>query len=146
MLALVMFLINAANQVSSPYSNLKSLDQSAADILTASDEAGILRPVIYLYGIPKYENEYTNYRNLLEDYISSFLSSNIGFTLIGHEIKNGTPDIEYFSLIGSSIEISALESGGEGIAVNFFLGSFTSAVFGQYFEQYLVQLYFWEKF
>ena len=74
------------------------------------------------------------------------VSNNIDYALIAHEIINGTINENYFSLIGSSTALAALQKGGEGVVANYHLGSFTSAMFGQYSMQYLVQLYLWEKF
>ncbi|MHA2202475.1 MAG: hypothetical protein ACW991_02185 [Candidatus Hodarchaeales archaeon] len=146
MLVLALLLISATNQTLSSYSNLTGLDQSATDILTAADEAGLLRPVIYLYEYARYGEEYSYYRNLLDEYIFAMVSNNIDYFLIAHEINNGTIDQDYFSLIGSSTALAALQQGGEGVVANYHLGSFTSATFGQYSTQYLVQLYLWEKF
>ncbi len=146
MLVLALLLIGATNQTLSSYSNLIGLDQSATDILTAADEAGLLRPVIYLYGDSRYREEHSYYKDLLDEYIFAMVSNNIDYTLIAHEINNGTIDQDYFSLIGSSTALAALQQGGEGVVANYHLGSFTSATFGQYTTQYLVQLYLWEKF
>jgi len=146
MLVLALLLINATNQTLSPYSNLTSMDQSATDILIAADEAGLLRPVIYLYGNTKYEADYSSYRSQLEEYISIVVSDNIDYALIAHEINNNTVESNYFSPIGSSTAISAIQQGGEGVVANYHLGSFTSATFGHYSTQYLIQLYLWEKF
>jgi len=146
MLVLALLLINAANQTRTPYTSLMSLDQSATDILLAADEAGLLRPVIYLYGNSRYEIEFSAYQSQLDDFLSSILSTNIDYTLIAHEVHDGTLDQIYFTLIGSSANIVALQQGGEGIVANYHLGSFSSAAFGQFNSQYLVQLYLWEKF
>jgi hypothetical protein len=146
MLVLALLLIGATNQTLSSYSNLTGLDQSATDILTAADEAGLLRPVIYLYGDTRYGEDYSYFRNLLDEYIFTMVSNNIDYALIAHEIKNGTINQDYFSLIGSSTTLSALQQRGEGVVANYHIGSFTSATFGSYFTQYLVQLYLWEKF
>lgn len=145
MLVLALLLINAAELTSSPTGKLSNLDQSASDILATADEAGILRPVVYLYGDPRYEVDYTFYQNLLNDYFSSVLTQNIDYALIAHEIINGTIKSDFFSLIGSPAKIIALKQGGEGVIANYHLGSFTSATFGQYSTHYLVQLYLWEK-
>ncbi len=145
-LVLAFLLISATSQTISPYSDLTSLDQSATDILTTADEAGLLRPVVYLFGDTKYTSEFSLYQSLLDDYISSIISNNIDYALIAHEIINGTINPDYTSLIGSPADVAALQQGGEGIVANYHLGSFTSATFGQYFSQYLIQLYLWEKF
>ncbi len=146
MLVLAILLINATNQTLSPYSNLTSLDQSATDILIAADEAGILRPVIYLYDDYNHKADYTYYRNQLDDYISITVSDNIDYALIAHEINNETIDPNYICHIGSPTAIAAIQQSGEGIVANYHLGSFTSAAYGYYFTQFLVQLYLWEKF
>ena len=146
MLVLAILLINATNQTLSSYSNLTSLDQSATDILTTADEAGLLRPVIYLYSDTRYETEYSSYRSLLDEYLSTFISDNIDYALIVHEVNDAEINPDYFSPIGSPTAIAALQQGGEGVVANYHLGSFTSATFGQYSTQYLVQLYLWEKF
>jgi len=146
MLVLALLLIGATNQTLSSHSNLAGLDQSATDILATADEAGLLRPVIYLYGDTEYGEEYTYYQNLLDDYILSMVSNNIDYTLIAHIIDNGTINEDYFSLIGSITALTSLQQGGEGVVANYHLGSYTSATFGQFSTQYLVQLYLWEKF
>ncbi|MFX0015636.1 MAG: hypothetical protein ACFFB2_11355 [Promethearchaeota archaeon] len=146
MLVLAILLIGATNQLMSSYSNPTSLDQTATDIMIAADEAGLLRPVIYLYGDSKYQVEYSSYRNLLDEYISTIISDNVDYALVAHEIINGTIKLDYFSPIGSSTAIVALQQRGEAVVANYHLGSFTSATFGQYFSQFLVQLYLWEKF
>lgn len=145
MLVLALLLIGATNQTMSSYSNLAGLDQSATDILTAADEAGLLRPVVYLYGNARYGEEYSYYRNVLEDYILSMVPNNIDYSLIAHKIDNGTINEDYFSLIGSTTALASLQQGGEGVVANYHLGSFTSSMFGQFSTQYLVQLYLWEK-
>jgi hypothetical protein len=145
MLVLALLLINAAEHIITPSSSISHLDQTATDTLITADESGMLRPVVYLFGDSRYNNEYSYYRSLLIDYLNTVLFENIGCTLVAHEINNGTIDSDYFTLIGSSSNILALEKGGEGVVANYFLGSFTSATFGQFFQQYLVQLYLWEK-
>ncbi|UCE13147.1 MAG: hypothetical protein JSV04_13275 [Candidatus Heimdallarchaeota archaeon] len=146
MLVLALLLINAASQTRTPYANLMSLDQTATDILLAADETGLLRPVVYLHGNGKYYAEFSTYQDQLDDFISSILPNNIDYTLIAHEVHNGTPDQIYFTLLGSSGHIASLQQGGEGIVANYHLGSFSSSTFGQFHSQYLVQLYLWEKF
>ena len=146
MLVLALLLIAASSQTLSSYSNLTGLDQSATDILTAADEVGILRPTIYLYGDTKYEEEYSYYCDLLDDYILSMISNNIDYALIAHIIHNGTINEDYFSLIGSTTALTSLQQGGEAVVAKYHLGSFTSASFGQYTKQYLVKLFLWEKF
>ena len=146
MLVLALFLIAATNQTLSSYSNLVGLDQTATDLLTAADEAGLLRPTIYLYGDTKHTEEYSYYRNLLEDYFLSMIPNDIDYALIAHLADNGTINEDYFSLIGSTTALASLQQGGEGVVANYHLGSFTSPAFGQFSTQYLVQLYLWEKF
>lgn len=146
MLVLALLLISATNQTLSSYSNITGLDQSATDILIAADEAGLLRPVIYLYGDTRYGEEYTYYRNLLDEFIFAMVSNNIDYALIAHIVDNGSINKDYFSLIGSTTALTSLQEGGEGVVANYHLGSFTSAIFGQFSTQYLVQLYLWEKF
>lgn len=146
LLVLALLLINAASQTRTPYTSLMNLDQSATDILLAADEAGLLRPVVYLYDNSNYEAEFSTYQNQLDDFLSSMLSTNIDYTLIAHEVHDGILDQVYFTLIGSSANIVALQQEGEGIVANYHLGSFSSATFGQFNSQYLVQLYLWEKF
>ena len=41
--------------------------------------------------------------------------------------------------------VEALQKGGNGILVSYFLGSFTSADYGQFINQLTVELYLWEK-
>jgi hypothetical protein len=145
MLVLALLLISAAELSISPSSELSDLDQTASDILATADEAGLLRPVVYLFGNSRYEIEFLSYQNLLDDYISSVLSQNLDYAMIAHEIVNGTIKSEYSILIGSPGNIGALQQGGEGVIANYYLGSFTSATFGQYSNQFFVQLYLWEK-
>ncbi len=145
MLVLALFLVSAATQAESPYSSLENLDRVASDILVTSDEAGLLRPVIYLYSDNVHETNYTYYRNSLDVFISTIISGNIGYAMIAHEVINGSAALNYFTLLGNSIEIFGLLNGGEGAVCNYFLGSFSSATFGLYYSQYLVRLYLWEK-
>lgn len=144
-LVLALLLINATNQALKPSTDLTSLDLSATDILTNADEAGLLRPVVYLFGDSRYESNFTYYQNLLNDYISTIISETIGYALITHEIVDGSISSEYNLLIGSPTDIGALQQGGEGTVANYHLGSFTSSNFGRFSTQYLVQLYLWEK-
>ncbi|MHA1967914.1 MAG: hypothetical protein ACW964_08945 [Candidatus Hodarchaeales archaeon] len=145
MLVLAVFLINAANQAIPTYSNLENLDRVASDILSISDEAGLLRPVVYLHDNENYNSEYETYLDSLNTFISTIISENIGYALIAHNLVNGTPDQIYFTLIGSPAEIQALQNGGKGTVTNYYLGSFASASYGLYYTQYLVRLYLWEK-
>ena len=145
MLVLAILLIAATSRTISPHSNQTSLDQTATDILITADETGLLRPVIYLHSDSRYEAEYSSYKNLLDEYISAIVSDSIDYVIIAHEIRNGTIDNEYFSPIGSPNAITSLQQIGEGVIANYHLGSFTSAAFGQYYAQYFVQLYLWEK-
>jgi hypothetical protein len=145
MLVLGLLLINAANQTISPYSNLENLDRVASDILTTTDEAGLLRPVVYLYGNILFEIDYLSYRSSIDNFISSIVSGNIGYAMIAHRLINGSADQNYFTLIGTPAEIIALQNTGEGSVTNYFLGSFSSATYGLFYSQYLVRLYLWEK-
>ena len=52
---------------------------------------------------------------------------------------------EYIYLIGSQANIATLQQGGEGIIANYFTGSFSSAIYGNFADHYLVDLYLWEK-
>ena len=130
-LVLALLLINATNQALEPSSDLTRLDLSATDILTNADEAGHLRPVVYLFGDSRYETNFSAYRNLLNEYISTIIPESIGYTLIAHKVTNGSTDPEYDLLIGSPTDIGALQQGGEAIVANYHLGSFTSSAFGR---------------
>ncbi len=145
MLVLALLLISAAEFSFSPSSELSNLDQTASDILTTADEAGLLRPVVYLFNNPRYKIEYQSYSDQLDDYFSSILSQNLDYAMIAHEIVNSTIESEYIILIGSPANIGALQQGGEGVIANYYLGSFSSATFGQYSTQFFVQFYVWEK-
>ncbi|MFX0049867.1 MAG: hypothetical protein ACFFAJ_10420 [Candidatus Hodarchaeota archaeon] len=145
MLVLALLLISAAEMAFSPSSELSGLDQTASDILATADEAGLLRPVVYLFGSSRYETEFLSYQNLLDDYFSSVLSQNLDYIMISHEIVNGTIKSEYSVLIGTSANIGALQQRGECVIANYYLGSFASATFGQYSTQFFVKLYLWEK-
>lgn len=146
MLVLAIFLINAANQAIPTHSNLENLDKVGSDILSTADEAGLLRPVVYLYENEDYNLEYETYLDSLSTFISTMMTEYIGYALIVHNIVNGSTDPIYFTLIGSPAEIMALQNGGEGTVTNYYLGSFASASYGLYYTQYLVRLYLWEKF
>ena len=130
MLVLAIFLINAANMAIPTYSNLENLDKVGSDILSTADETGMLRQVVYLYENEDYILEYETYLDSLNTYISTINSEYIGFALIAHNIVNGTTDPIYFTLIGSSAEILALQNGGEGTVTNYYLGSFSFPVNG----------------
>ncbi len=145
MLVLALLLINAAKQRVVPYSNIENLDRVASDILITTDEAGLLRPVIYLYGTTSFELDYLSFRSSLDNFISSVISNKIGYAIIAHRIINGSVDQNYFTLIGTPTEIIALQNTGEGSVTNYFLGSFSSATYGLYYTQFLVRLYLWEK-
>ena len=145
LLVLALLLINAADQSLNSPKSYKFLDQTGYDILSTADEAGYLRPSIYLKFYPSYSNEANYFLNLLDTYITSILSDNYGFALITHDLINGVPSNSYTTILGSAADIAALQNGGDGVIVNYHLGSYTSADFGQFQNGYLVQLYLWEK-
>lgn len=145
MLVLALLLINAADQSLNPPQSYKFLDRTGYDVLSTADEAGYLRPSIYLKSNPSYSDEANYFINLLDTYITSILSDNYGFILIAHDLVSGVPSDSYTTILGSVADIAALQTGGEGIVVNYHLGSYTSAEFGQFQNGYLVKLYIWEK-
>jgi hypothetical protein len=145
MLILALLLINAANQVNNSYSNTINLQNAAADILLTADEAGLLRPVVYLYGQNEYFSDYTSSLEILTEYIDSSLTASIGFVLRMRTVNDEVVTSEYIYLIGSQANIAALQQGSEGIIANYFTGSFSSAIYGNFADHYLVDLYLWEK-
>ncbi|WP_455140053.1 hypothetical protein [Candidatus Hodarchaeum mangrovi] len=145
MLVLALLLINAADQSLNPPQSYKFLDRTGYDILSTADEAGYLRPSIYLKFNPIYSDEATYFLSLLDAYITSILSDNYGFILIAHDLVNGVPSDSYNTILGSAADIAALQTGGEGVIINYHLGSYTSAEYGQFQNGYLVKLYLWEK-
>lgn len=145
MLVLALLLISSAEQVIQQSDDTAILDRMATDILTTADETGLLRPAIYLYNDTSRYTVYLNYRNLLDEYIASILPVKTGYALLAHKVTNGTMDPTYFILIGSDSEIGALAAGGKSVTANYFLSSFTSAIFGQFHEQFIVSLYLWGK-
>ena len=145
MLILALLLINAANQVNNSYSNTLNLQYTASDILFTADEAGLLRPVVFLHGQIEYLSDYTLNLEILTDYIDSSLTANIGFALRMRTVNNEVVSSEYIYLIGSQANIATLQQGSEGIIANYFTGSFSSAIYGNFDDQYLVDLYLWEK-
>jgi hypothetical protein len=145
MLILALLLINAADQVTKSYSNSVNLRQAASDILITADEAGILRPVVYLYDQTEFSSGYTSNLDVLKHYIDSSLTANIGFALRMRVLIDQVVTSEYIYLIGSQGDIIALQQGSEGIFANYFVGSFSSAFYGNFADQYLVDLYLWEK-
>jgi len=76
MLILALLLINAAEQVNNSYSNVINLQQTASDILSTADEAGLLRPVVFLYNETDYYSDYMSKLDILTDYIDSRSSCN----------------------------------------------------------------------
>ena len=145
MLVLALLLISSAEQIVQQSDNTAILDRMATDVLTIADETGFLRPVIYLHNDTSRISEYLNYRNLLDEYIASFIPVKTGYALLSHAVVDGTLAPTYFIHIGSVREIVALAEGGNSVTANYFLSSFTSANFGQFRRQYLVSLYLWEK-
>ncbi|MFW9855818.1 MAG: hypothetical protein ACFFFG_12205 [Candidatus Thorarchaeota archaeon] len=145
MLVLALLLINSAERLVQQSEDTSSLDRMATDILTTADEAGILRPVIYLYNDTSFITEYVNYRNLLNDYIATILPVKTGYALLSHVVSNGTMDPNYVVHIGSGSEIGSLAEGGNSVTANYFLSSFASAALGQFRGQFVVRLYLWEK-
>ena len=146
MLVLALLLISATQLVITPESNISYLDQTASDILVSTDEAGILRPVVYLFDNSTFEDDFNYYQEILRDYITSIIPINLDYGLIAHQINinDGTINPEYFPLLGSITDLSAIQEGEETAAANYHLGSFSSAEYGLYEDQYLVQLYLWE--
>ena len=145
MLILALMLISAADQVNNSYSNTKNLQQTASDILLTADEAGLLRPVVFLYNQGDYLSDYTSNLGIIIDYIDSSLTANIDFALRMRAVIDQVVSSEYFYLIGSHTSIVTLQQGSEGILANYFVGSFSSAIYGNFADQYLVELYLWEK-
>ncbi|MHA1971635.1 MAG: hypothetical protein ACTSW1_01510 [Candidatus Hodarchaeales archaeon] len=145
MLVLALLLISASNTSLKPDNKLSILDQTGYDLLNTADDIGYLRPTIYLFSVSDFSTEQSSYRQLLDEYISATLGDTIGYALTSHIFENNTLSDNYEVILGSSSDISALQNGGDGVIVNYFLGSFSSAQFGYYDNQYLVQLYLWEK-
>ncbi len=145
MLILALLLINAANQANNTYSDLTHLQHTATDILWTADEAGLLRPVVYLHNQAEFLSNYTSYLDNLNEYISSVLTDNLGFVLRISGISNDVIDNDYIYLIGVEGDIRALQQGKEGVHASYFVGSFSSAYYGLYTNQYLLDLYIWEK-
>ncbi len=145
MLILALLLINAANQANNTYSDLTHLKHTASDILWTADEAGLLRPVVYLHNQAEFLSNYTSYLDNLNEYISSVLTDNLGFVLRISGISNDVIDNDYIYLIGVEGDIRALQQGKEGVQASYFVGSFSSAYYGLYTNQYLLDLYIWEK-
>ncbi|MHA1541646.1 MAG: hypothetical protein ACTSQH_01565, partial [Candidatus Hodarchaeales archaeon] len=81
MLILALLLINTANQVNNSHSNIINLHQTASDILLTADEAGLLRPVVFLHGQSEYSSDYTASVKILGDFIDSILTANTDFAL-----------------------------------------------------------------
>jgi len=145
MLILALLLINAADQVNNSYSNTISLQQTASDILLTADEAGLLRPVVFLHNQVEYYSDYSSNLEILTDYIDSSLTANLDFALRIRPVIDQVVTLEYIYLIGSEASIAILQRGSEGIISNYFIGSFSSANYGNFADQYLVDLYLWEK-
>ena len=145
MLILALLLISAANQTINNQTGVKHLQQIAFDTLWTADDAELLRPVVYLYNQPAFLSNYTYHLDILDEYISSALTDVIGFVLRMSEITNNTAEDEYIYLIGVEMDIRSLQQGKEGIQASYFVGSFSSSYYGLYNNQYIVDLYVWEK-
>ncbi|MHA2172569.1 MAG: hypothetical protein ACXAB7_22075 [Candidatus Kariarchaeaceae archaeon] len=145
MLILALLLINTANQVNNPHSNIINLQQTASDILLTADEAGLLRPVVFLYDQSEYTSDYTASVKILGDFIDSILTANIDFALRMRTVVDQVVTLDYIYLIGSQSSIVALQQGSEGIIANYYVGSFSSAIYGNFADHYLIDLYLWEK-
>ena len=145
MLILALLLINAADQVNKSQSDFERLQNTATDILLTADEANLLRPVVYLYDQLEYHSEYTYHLDILNDFITFSLQENLGFVLRMSEVQGQKILDTYIYIIGSQASIVALQQGGDGVQSSYFVGSFTSADYGQFTSQYLVELYLWEK-
>ena len=145
MLILALLLISAADQVNKSDSDLESLQNTATDILLTADEANLLRPVIYLYDQLEHNSEYIYHLDILNDFITFSLQDALGFVLRMSAVQGQVILETYIYLIGSQASILALQQGGDGVQSNYFVGSFSSAEYGQFTSQYLVELYLWEK-
>ncbi|MHA2175866.1 MAG: hypothetical protein ACXACP_01370 [Candidatus Hodarchaeales archaeon] len=145
MLILALLLINAANQTNISDRDLTSLQNTASDILITADDTGILRPVIYLRNSIEYQSEYLESVDILNELIKATLSNRIGFVLRMRQVANQIVENEYIYLLGSHADVIALQKGGEGTQAFYFVGSFTSSDYGTFFDNYLVELYVWEK-
>ena len=145
MLILALLLINTANQVNNSHSNIINLHQTASDILLTADEAGLLRPVVFLHDQSEYSSDYTVSVKILGDFIDSILTAKIDFALRMRAVVDQVVTSDYIYLIGSQSSIVALQQGSEGIIANYYVGSFSSAIYGNFADHYLIDLYLWEK-
>ena len=145
MLILALLLINAANQINDSHSNIINLQQTASDVLLTADEAGLLRPVVFLYGQPEYHSDYISSIDLLRNYIDSNIGASTDFTLRMRMVVDQVVRTDYIYLIGSQSSIVALQQGSNGIVTNYYVGSFSSALYGNFADHYLIDLYLWEK-
>jgi hypothetical protein len=145
MLILALLLINAANQANDSYRDLTILQKTASDVLISADDTGILRPVVYLRSSIDYQSEYLESKVILDELIKATFSDRVGYVLRIKQVINQTIDEEYIYLLGSHAEVLALQNGGEGTQASYFIGSYTSANYGIFSDQYLVELYVWEK-
>ncbi len=145
MLILALLLINTANQVNDSHSNIINLHQTASDILLTADEAGLLRPVVFLHDQSEYSSDYTVSVKILGDFIDSILTARIDFALRMRAVVDQVVTSDYIYLIGSKSSIVALQQGSEGIIANYYVGSFSSAIYGNFADHYLIDLYLWEK-
>ena len=128
MLILALLLINTANQVNDSHSNIINLHQTASDILLTADEAGLLRPVVFLHDQSEYSSDYSASVKILGDFIDSILTANIDFALRMRAVVDQVVTSDYIYLIGSQSSIVALQQGSEGIIANYYVGSFSSAI------------------
>jgi hypothetical protein len=145
MLILALLLINTANQVNNSHSSIINLRQTASNILLTADEAGLLRPVVFLYDQNEFSSDYTESVETLEDFINSILTARIDFALRMRAVVDQVVTSDYIYLIGSQSSIVALQQGSEGIIANYYVSSFSSAIYGNFADHYLVDLYLWEK-
>ncbi len=145
MLILALLLINAANQVNNNAGDNVKLQNIASDILITADDAGVLRPTVYFHDRITYQSEYLEYVDILNEIIKTAISDRIGFVLRMRQVIDQVVENDYSYLLGSPADILSLQNGGEGTQAYYFVGSFTSAEYGVFSEQYLVELYLWEK-
>lgn len=145
MLILALLLINAANQANNNYRDLSTLQKTASDILITSDDAGVLRPTVYLRNSIEHQSEYLESRTILDELIKATFSDRVGYALRIRQVVNQLVENEYIYLLGSHAEVLTLQNGGEGTQAYYFVGSYASANYGVFSDQYLVELYVWEK-
>ncbi|MHA1542752.1 MAG: hypothetical protein ACTSQH_07230, partial [Candidatus Hodarchaeales archaeon] len=78
-------------------------------------------------------------------FIDSILTANTDFALRMRAVVDQVVTSDYIYLIGSQSSIVALQQGSEGIIGNYYVGSFSSAIYGNFADHYLIDLYLWEK-